>query len=113
MRVVLFMTFLCLGFLSCTSNYETEQLYGDWQGETMGMTLNEDGSAVLRMDGGSRKVQWRDAIGNALEITSGGEVIMSNLTVKSVTADTLTIETRQLLGHRSIGEVIHKMARVN
>lgn len=112
MRVALFIAFLCLVMFSCTSNYETEQLYGNWQGETMGMTLNEDGSAELRMDGGSRKVNWRDAIGNTLEFTSGGKVIMSNLTVKSVNADTLTIETRQLMGHRSVGEVIHKMARV-
>lgn len=107
----LFFVFLCLFFFSCAS-YETEQLYGDWQGETMGITLNEDGTAELRLDGGSRKVEWRDAIGNTLEISSGGKVIMSNLTVKNVTADTLTIETRDMVGNRSVGEVIHKMARV-
>lgn len=112
MRIFFCVCFLCFSILSCTSNYETKDLYGDWQGETMGMTLNEDGSAEIRLDGGSRKVQWRDAIGNTLEITSGGKVIMSNLTVKKVTPDTLIIETREVIGSRAIGEQIHKMARV-
>ncbi len=113
MRIALLIVGLCIGIIGCTSNYETEQLYGNWQGERMGMTLNEDGSAEIRMDGGARKVEWRDAMGNTLEITSGGKVIMSNLTVKSVTADTLTIETRKMIGNRSTGEEIHRMVRIH
>lgn len=114
MRVILLMLGFCLGMLSCSSNYKTEDLYGNWQGETMGMTLNEDGSAELRLDGGARKVNWRDAMGNTLEITSGGKVIMSNLTVKKVTPDTLVIETREIIGRagRTVGETTHTMVRV-
>ncbi len=112
MRVVLLVAFLCFGIIGCSSNYETEQLYGNWQGKDIGFTFNEDGTGELRMTGGSRNIGWRDAMGNTLEITAGGEVIMSNLTVKSVSQDTMVIETREMLGHRAIGEKLHTMIRV-
>lgn len=114
MRLFILIAGVALFLASCTTNYETKDLYGKWMGESMGLTLNEDGSCEIFMNGAkdSRKTEWRDAMGNTLEFTSGGKVILSNVTVKSVTSDTLTIEMRPLLTKHDIATVVHVMSRV-
>lgn len=114
MRVFLLALFLCIGLASCTSNYETEELYGQWQGQKLGLTLNQDGSAVILLDGIAfgENVEWRDAIGNTLEFTSNGTVILSNVTVKGVSNDTLTIEFRPIMGRNAAAEEIHHLVKV-
>ena len=114
MRLFILIAGVALFLGSCTTNYETKDLYGKWMGDSMGLTLNEDGSCEIFMNGGKdpRKTEWRDAMGNTLEFTSNGKVILSNVTVKSVTNDTLIIEMRPLLTKHDIATVIHVMPRV-
>lgn len=114
MRLYSLFLMVALFFASCTTNYETEELYGAWQGETLGMTLNEDGTATLTSNGisFSDNIQWRDAIGNTLEFTSNGKVILSNVTVKSVNADTLTIEMRPLVSRKEVATEVHHLLKV-
>lgn len=114
MRLFILIAGLALFLGSCTTNYEVTDLYGKWMGESMGLTLNEDRSCEMFINGvkDSREIQWRDAMGNTLEFTSNGKVILSNVTVKSVKNDTLTIEMRPLLTKRDIATVIHVMTRV-
>lgn len=115
MRLTALIICLTLLFASCTTNYETEELYGTWQGETLGMTLNEDGTAVLTSNGASfgDDIKWRDAIGNTLEFTSNGKVILSNVTVKSVSSDTLTIEMRPIMSRKETSTEVHHLLKVN
>lgn len=114
MRLFILITGIAFFLGSCTTNYETKDLYGKWMGESMGLTLNEDGSCEIFMNGAkdSREIEWRDAMGNTLEFTSNGKVILSNVTVKSVKDDVLTIEMRPLLTRKDITTVIHAMKRV-
>ena len=78
------------------------------------MTLNEDGTAIVTSNGNSfgDNVKWRDAIGNTLEFTSNGKVFLSNLTVKGVSGDTLTIEMRNMMGNRETATRIHQLIKV-
>ena len=114
MRILSFVLGTMLLLASCASNYETEQLYGAWQGEKLGLTLNEDGSAVITLDGVAfgEEVAWRDAIGNTLEFTSNGKVILDNVTVKGVSPDTLTIELRPLIGRSNSATELHHLIKV-
>lgn len=114
MRLFILIAGVALFLGSCTTNYEVTDLYGKWMGEKMGFTFNEDGSCEIFMNGAkdSRKTEWRAAMGNTLEFTSNGKVILSNVTVKSATKDVLTIEMRPLLTKREVSTVIHVMKRV-
>jgi len=114
MRLFILITGVALFLGSCTTNYEVKDLYGKWMGESMGFTFNEDGSCEIFMNGEKdpRETYWRDAMGNTLEFTSNGKVILSNVTVKSLKDDVLTIEMRPLLTKRDIATVIHVMKRV-
>jgi hypothetical protein len=115
MRLFILIAGVALFLGSCTTNYEVKDLHGKWMGESMGFTFNEDNSCEIFMSGAKdpRKVEWRDAMGNTLEFTSNGKVILSNVTVKSLKDDVLTIEMRPLLTTRhDISTVIHVMKRV-
>lgn len=114
MRLFILIAGVALFLGSCTTNYEVEDLHGKWMGESMGFTFNEDSSCEIFMKGAKdpRKVEWRAAMGNTLEFTSNGKVILSNVTIKSLKDDVLTIEMRPLLTTKhDIATVIHVMKR--
>lgn len=97
--------------------YKVENLYGTWSGEAWGFTFNEDGSAEIIRRGQQMagEITWRAvSIGNTLEFVSDGKVIMSNLTIKGIEGNKLTIETRPLLGgvRTEMATEIHELTRV-
>lgn len=100
---------------SCTSNYELEELYGKWEGSSIGFTFNRDGSCDIYMGGGKKwpgKTEFRPvSVGNTLEFTEGGKVIMSNLTIKSLVDDVLIIEMRPMLNPTKTS-ITHELNRV-
>ena len=104
-------------FASCSSmsTYEVKDLYGQWQGETWGFTFNEDGSCVI-LRGGQQwpgETTWRQvSIGNTLELIADGKVIMSNVTVKGIENDVLSLEMRPMIGAQTQTTEIHKLNRV-
>lgn len=99
---------------SCTTNYEVKDLHGQWEGKSMGFTFNEDSSCEIKINGEKYPgdTHWRAAMGNTLEFTANGKVIMSNVTVKSLKDDVLTIEMRPMLNPKDLTTVIHEMKRV-
>lgn len=115
MRGLLLVAVLAVVFSSCQSNYKIEELYGKWQGEAIGFTFNKDGSCEIFMQGGEKwpgDTQFRPvSIGNTLEFTQGGKVIMSNVTIKSLVGDVLTIEMRPMMNPTQT-TVIHELKRV-
>lgn len=115
MRISSLLLGVSLFLASCTTNYETKELYGTWKDHRMTLTLNEDQSAEILLGGNAfgENVEWRDAIGNTLEFTSNGKVILDNVTVKGVSDDTLTIELRPLMSRREVATEIYYLAKVN
>lgn len=107
-------------FTSCGDSfktYEVENLYGTWRGDDWGFTFNKDGSAEIIRRGQQMEgdITWRQvSIGNTLEFVADGKVIMSNLTIKGIEGDKLTIETRPLLGgvRAEMATEIHELTRV-
>lgn len=114
MRLLVFLSAIALCLASCTTNYEVKDLYGKWADETMGFTFNEDSSCEIMINGEKYPgdTHWRAALGNTLEFTANGKVIMSNVTIKSLKDDVLTIEMRPLLNPKDLATVVHEMKRV-
>lgn len=116
----LFVLTTLLFVTSCGDSFKTykvEDLYGNWRGEAWGFDFNKDGSAKIIRRGSemSGEITWRAvSIGNTLEFVQDGKVIMANMTIKGIENDTLTIETRPLLGSgkSELATEIHKLARV-
>lgn len=113
MRLFILITTISLFIASCTTNYEVKDLYGKWSGESMGFTFNEDSSCEIFLNGEQYPgdTHWRAAIGNTLEFTANGKVIMSNVTIKSLKDDVLTIEMRPMMNSKDVTTVVHKMKR--
>lgn len=115
MRILVCVVTVALFFMSCgATNYKVEELYGKWVSETMSFNFMEDGSCdmYIKTEQWPGEVKWRAAMGNTLEITADGKVIMANLTIKSLKGDELTIETRQMVGARRDIATSHVMKRV-
>ncbi len=115
MRTLVFAVTVALFFMSCgATNYKVEELYGKWVSETMSFTFRKDGTCDLyiKKQPWPGEVKWRAAIGNTLEITADGKVILGNLTIKSLKDDVLTIETRQMVGAKRDIATSHVMKRV-
>lgn len=114
MRILMLLTALVILCASCGTNYKIEELYGTWECEAMGFTFNQDGSCDIMMKGERwpGKTEFRAvSIGNTLEFTQGGLVILSNVTIKSLVDDVLTIEMRPMTNPTAT-TVIHEMKRV-
>lgn len=114
MRLLVLLTTISLFFASCTTNYEVKDLYGKWSGESMGFTFNEDSSCEIILNGEKYPgdTHWRAAIGNTLEFTANGKVIMANVTIKSLKDKVLTIEMRPMTTSKDVTTIIHEMKRV-
>lgn len=115
MRTLLLLLLTIFTLSSCGSNYKIEELYGKWQGDTWGFTFNEDSTCEILMNG----EKWPGAtmfrpvsIGNTLEFTADGKVILSNVTIKSLANDVLTIELRPMIGGATETTQIHELKRV-
>jgi hypothetical protein len=90
---------LSLMAIACSS-FEKEKLYGHWKNETWEMVFNEDGSCRIGKGGNFLKGELSyHSFGNALEIVNNGKVFLSNLTVKSIENDQLTLEFRKVFGN--------------
>jgi hypothetical protein len=114
MRVLVYLVFVATILTSCApTNYETKDIYGKWVGETMGLTMKEGGSCVMTLAGEKMpgEITWRAAMGNTLEFTQNGKVIMSNVTVKGIKDDVLTIELRPMMSGKDRTTIIHSMKR--
>jgi len=87
---------------SSLSSYEKEDLHGHWKNDNWEMVFNEDGSMKLGKDGQFQKGDFKyRPFGNTLEITRNGKVFLSNLTVKGIEGDKLSLEFRDLIGGAS------------
>lgn len=109
--------FLFVGILflsSCTTNYEIEELYGIWEGETMRLVLEESGKCELTINGNTfpGDTEWSAVIGNTLEFTANGKVFLSNVTIKSLKDNVLTLETRPIISKSNQATEIHTLQRV-
>lgn len=115
MRTLLLLIITTLTLTSCGSNYKIEELYGKWQGPSLGFTFNEDGSCEIIM-GGEKwpgETAFRAvSIGNTLEFTANGKVILSNVTIKSLVGDVLTIEMRPMISSAAQTTQVHELKRV-
>ena len=90
---------LALTFILACSTYEKEQLYGHWKNDTWEMKFRADGTCSLGNNGVNQGEQLKyTTLGNTLEISKDGRVIISNLTVKGITEDELSLEFRNLVG---------------
>ena len=113
MRLFIMIAGVALFLSSCMTNYELKDIYGKWMGEKIGFTFNEDGTCEIFMNGGKdpRQMEW-NTVGNALEFVANGKVILSNVTVKGIKDDVLTIEMRPMFTQGDVSTVIHTMKRV-
>ena len=82
--------------LSGCDTYKMEDLYGTWKGEVWEMTVEEGDKCRMINNGHEYKDCTYNTIGNALEIASEGSVFLSNLTVKGIENDVLSLEFRTL-----------------
>lgn len=95
----LFLTLLTLVlFISCAT-FEKEQLYGHWKNDTWEFVFRENGTCMLGNSGVTQGEQLKyTTLGNTLEISKDGKVIIGNLTIKGIENDELTLEFRNLVG---------------
>ncbi|MEL6923194.1 MAG: hypothetical protein AAFO94_04030 [Bacteroidota bacterium] len=102
MKQLAFVLLLSSMMMACAT-YDKEALVGHWKNENWEMIFNEDGSMKMGKDGQYLEGEfgWRP-FGNTLEITRNGKVFLSNLTVKSVENNELTLEFRNLVGNTGI-----------
>ena len=117
MQKLILILWVALTMTACfESTYKVEDLYGKWESESISFVFNEDGSCEYYMNGNKYPGETRFrpvTIGNALEITANGKVIMANLTINSLKDDQLTIETRQMIGNREASTQTHVLNRVD
>lgn len=105
---------LLLGLMSC-SNFEKEELWGHWKNADWEFIFNEDKSCKVGEDGqflsGDCKYQ---TLGNSMEISCDGIVLLSGVTIKSLENDELKLEFRNIIGNTSVNvENIQLLKRVN
>lgn len=116
MRLLGILTIVILTLSSCFEpNYQLEDLYGKWTSENMGFTFNKDNSCEIIINGNKwpGETEFRPvSIGNTLEFTANGSVIMSNVTIKSLKDDVLTIEMRPMTNSKDQTTEIHVLNRV-
>ena len=116
MRILTVLTLVTFLFTGCfEANYKIEELYGKWHSEKLGFTFNEDGSCEVLMNGNKwpGETTFRAvSIGNTLEFTAGGKVFLSNVTIKSIEGNVLTIEMRDMFSPTQKTTNVHLLNRV-
>lgn len=86
-------------FLISCSTYDKEQLYGHWKNDTWELVFRKDGTCMVGNRGVNQGEQLKyTTLGNTLEISKDGRVIISNLTIKGIENDQLKLEFRNLVG---------------
>ena len=87
-----------ISILGCAS-FDKQDLYGHWKNDTWAFEFRDDGSCSVSYHGTSQGDQLKyTTLGNTLEISRDGHVIISNLTIKSLEQDRLTLQFRNLVG---------------
>lgn len=117
MRVLLVFILTATCLVSCfENNYKMEELYGKWEGESMGFVFNEDKSCEVYIKGERYPGETSFSAvfgGNSLEFVADGKVFMSNVTIKALENDVLTVEMRPMINPGEQTTVTHVMKRVN
>jgi hypothetical protein len=90
MKKIIFLFLASVIFSSC-SNFEMKDLYGSWTSENFDFTFNEDKTINYRMGQIADKGTYRP-LGNAIEVVSSQNLVVTRITVKSLENDTLTID---------------------
>ena len=101
-----FFALLTLSLLASCSTYEKTDLYGHWKNGQWEFVFNEDGTCKIGQNGtflGGENT-YR-TFGNTLEIVRNGKVYLSNLTVKGIENDKLSLEFRQAMGAEGMDNV--------
>jgi len=96
----IFTVFLTLFLFSSCSTIDKSELYGHWQNDAWEFVFNEDGTCEIGMEGKKLPGDWHyNKMGNALEIVRNKRVFLSNLTIKGIEDDKLTLEFRNLISN--------------
>ncbi len=117
MRFISLVLISSLFLFACDSfkTFEEKDIIGSWQGEKWSFTFNEDHSCTISQSGRVwyENANWRQMMfGNTLEFVANGKVILTNVTVKSVDATTLTLELRPIIGSKITTTETHKLTKV-
>ncbi len=89
---------LSLSFFCSCSTVDQSKLNGHWKNETWEFNFAEDKSCSMGMNGVNKTNLKYSLLGNAIEISENGRVIVSGLTIKRLSSDTLIIQFRNLVG---------------
>lgn len=96
MKHLMFLLLPVFLLTSCAS-FEKEALYGHWKNEQWEMIFNADGTCKVGQGGQFLDGEWTySTFGNTLELVRDGKVFLTNLTVKELTDQTLTLEFRDI-----------------
>lgn len=97
MRYLLLFFISIMSFVSCTSNFNKEELYGSWANADWAFTFNKDKTCKVASNGvefpGDKTFK---TFGNTLEFIREGKIFLSNITIKSLEGNTLTLEMRSM-----------------
>lgn len=101
-----------LVFILACATYDKEQLLGHWKSDTWELVFRADGTCKVGNRGvlQGEKLKYT-TLGNTLEISKDGRVIISNLTIKGIKDDQLTLEFRNLVGSGDQMEAIEVLTR--
>jgi len=90
---------LLLGFLfSNCSTVDQTQLKGHWKNDSWEFIFEDNGKCSIGRAGNLKPNLKYSLLGNAMEISENGKVIVSGLTIKKVSGDSLFIQFRNLVG---------------
>lgn len=93
-----FIFIILIGFISC-STYDKELLLGSWKNDSWAFEFRDNGSCSVYANDVLQGDQLKyTSLGNALEISKNGRVIISNLTIVEVTNEKLSLQFRNLVG---------------
>ena len=100
--------------ISCATTFEKADLPGHWKNKNWEFVFNEDGTCKVGKEGKFQSGEWTyHTFGNTIEIVKNGKVFLSNLTIKSLKDDKLTLEFRKITGVVIHSENQQVLDRVN
>ena len=90
---------LLLGFtLSNCGTVDKTELLGHWKNNSWEFIFEADGLCSIGKGGNIKSNLKYSLLGNSMEISENGKVIISGLTIKEVKGDSLFIQFRNLVG---------------
>ena len=96
-KLIFLLSLSSIFFLSCQSTYEKQELYGHWKNDNWDFIFNEDGTCKVGKNAVFQKGNWTyRTFGNTLEIVRDGKVVLSNLTIKGIHNNELSLEFRNI-----------------